>query len=88
MNRVQFNGQVVIKKFRAVYIVRIDATHFSCSKKNIFRFFIGEKISNSLLVPQIQFCGSPGNEVLKAFAGKVPRDCRTDHSPMPGNVYF
>ncbi len=75
MDHIAFDHQVVIKKIRAVSIVRKNATHFRSGEKYIFRFLFLEKIFYLFLVPQID---SSRRRTSKRFVNPSAFSLRTN----------
>lgn len=60
--------------FNTSMTVGLNASNFSSGKENVIGFFLSKKCRDSSLVPEVQFPGTPQNQVVVAFSSKFSDD--------------
>jgi hypothetical protein len=83
MDHAAFHHQVFINKFSRVSIVGVYSTEFCSSQDPNVQFFYNKKITQGLLVRQVQLGMTVGDEVVRATRLQLTHDGRTNHARLP-----
>ncbi len=85
---VGFNHQIVVNELGGVGVVGVYSAHLGSGQVDLIRFLGMEKSADGLLVREVEFGVSAGEEVGLTLLLQGANNGRTHHAPMSGNINF
>jgi hypothetical protein len=85
VNHIAFDHQVLKDEIRPIGIVGKYSADFCSRKNDIINGFGAKKMAHGLLIRQVQFPVSPGNQVLMPAGLQKSHNRRPHHAAMARN---